>query len=323
MKPGVCRGLAAFGLGVAVLAGSAFALTPFTPSARADGSEPLKAAATFTVLEDLAARVAGSQAAVSGLTPLDAEVHEWELTSRNFVDLEEADIVFYNGYGLEQWLSQAKAVAGGDARMVPLAERIERETIPIQIGELAGATDPHLWMDPESGKQYAEVIRDTLSEADPDNAEAYAENAAALIEEIEAARADAEQAMACIPEDARVLVTSETAFLYFSDAFGFKHTGIWGTNAEEEGTPTQMMRVIDTIRNQQPAAIFWESTISDRYVQSVSEDTGVPIAGPLYVDSLGPDGSGAESYTGMLRSNARLLRETLGQGCGSQSEEAQ
>ncbi len=282
--------------------------------ARAD-DEPPVAVATFSVLENLVARVAGTEAEMRGLTPVGAEVHEWELSARNFIDLEEADIVFYNGHGLEQWMAQVREVAGEEARLVPLAERIERETIPIQIGEMAGTIDPHIWMDPAAAKQYVAVIRDTLSEADQDRADTYSANAEAAVAEIAEARREADELMACIPDEQRVLITSEAAFLYFSDAFGFDHDGIWGTNAEDEGTPAQMMRIVNLIAERQPPAIFWESTISERYVRSVSEDTGVPTAGPLYVDSLGEEGSGAESYTGMLLSNARLLRETLGQSC--------
>jgi manganese/iron transport system substrate-binding protein len=170
-------------------------------------------------------------------------------------------------------------------------------------------------MDPAAAQQYVAVIRDALSEADPEHADAYAANAETAIEEIAEARRKAEDLMACIPDEQRVLITSEAAFHYFSDVFGFDHDGIWGTNAEAEGTPAQMMRIVDLINERQPRAIFWESTISDRYVRSVSEDTGVPTAGPLYVDSVGESGSGAESYTGMLLANARLLRETLGQSC--------
>ncbi len=72
------------------------------------------------------------------------------------------------------------------------------------------------------------------------------------------------------------------------------------------------MRIVDLIEEKRPAAIFWESTISDRHVRSVADETEVEIAGPLYVDSLSePDGA-APDYAGMLRHNVGLLREALG-----------
>lgn len=270
---------------------------------------------TFTILEDLTAQVAGPEADVRGLTPVGAEVHEWELNAENFIDLETADVVFYNGHGLEQWLNQMRQAVGAEARLVPVAEEIDRPVIAIRQGEFEGVPDPHAWMDPAAAQQYVAVIRDVLSELDPDRADTYAANAGMQIKAIEDARREADELMGCIPQDGRVLITSEAAFLYFADAFAFEHTGIWGSNAEVEGSPEQMMRIIDLIAERQPAALFWESTISERHVRSVSDDTGVPVAGPLYVDSLGAAGSGAESYVDLIRANARLLREGLGRDC--------
>ena len=72
------------------------------------------------------------------------------------------------------------------------------------------------------------------------------------------------------------------------------------------------MRIIDKIRQREPAAIFWESTVSERHVRGVADETHVQVAGPLFVDSLSePDGS-APDYMAMLRHNVQLLRDTLG-----------
>jgi manganese/iron transport system substrate-binding protein len=114
-----------------------------------------------------------------------------------------------------------------------------------------------------------------------------------------------------IPTERRVLISSEAAFIYFADAFEFFHDGIWGNNAESEGAPRQLMRIIDIIDQRRPPALFWESTVSSRAVETVSLDAGVPHFGPLYVDSLGEPGSEADNYPDMLRANARLLIQAL------------
>ena len=266
---------------------------------------------SFTLIEDFTKQVGGSLVAVRVLAPVGAEVHEWELSPRNFIDLERADLVFINGLGLEQWLPQIEATLPEGVRMVPLAEETGRETIPIALGDLKGAPDPHMWMDPRAVAGYIEVIRDRLIEIDPTNESDYRDNAEAFLEELELLDAELNERFATIPETQRVLVTSEAAFLYFADAYGFRNEGIWGSNAEEEGTPRQIARIIDLIEEERPAAIFWESTITDRYVRSVADETGVPIVGPLYVDSLGRPGSGAESYLDMMRTNARVIADAL------------
>ncbi|QOR37276.1 zinc ABC transporter solute-binding protein [Billgrantia diversa] len=273
---------------------------------------PLRVAVTFSVLGDLVREVAGDDAKVEILTPVGAEVHEWELVPSNFIALEEADVVFYNGYGLEQWIGQVEATVGDGVPLIALAEESGYATQPIATGDFAGNSDPHMWMDPRAAAEYARVIADSLAEARPGAAEAFQERAEALGESLHALHDELTQTLADIPQEQRLLITSEAAFLYFADAFGFEHDGIWGNNAEQEGSPNQIMRIVDKIEERRPAAIFWESTISDRHVRSVASETQVEIAGPLYVDSLSEPGGEASDYAGMLRHNVHLLLDSLG-----------
>ena len=274
-------------------------------------SPPINVVATFSVLGDLVERVAGDDAHVSVLTPVNAEVHEWELTPENFADLENADIVFYNGYQLEQWMRQVEATTQDNVSLVPVAEASEYPAQHIAIGELQGDVDPHLWTDPRAAIAYVQVIANELETLLPEQADNIQARADSIEAELEALHIELQETLGDIPKERRVLLSSEAAFLYFSDAYDFEHDGIWGNNAETEGSPRQLMRVIDMINERQPAALFWESTISDRYVTSLAEDTGIPVAGPLYVDSLSePDGEAGDYFT-MQKHNAELLRRFL------------
>lgn len=281
-------------------------------SAQAAAAEGPRVVATFTVLGDFVAEVAGDRARVDLLTPAGAEVHEWELTARNFAALERADAVFYNGYGLEQWMRQVRATVRDGVPLIPVAEESGHPTQPIITGELEGQPDPHLWMDVSAARAYVRAIAKRLADLDPDGAEVYRANAEAYDQELRSLDKELRGILGGIPEERRVLITSEAAFGYFADAYDFVHDGVWGTNAEEEGTPRQLMRVIDIVRERQPPVVFWESTISDRHVRTVATETGVSVAGPLYVDSVGTEGSGARTYTAMMRANAELLRRHLG-----------
>ncbi|MGM0858739.1 MAG: metal ABC transporter substrate-binding protein [Pseudomonadota bacterium] len=290
---------------------------PFVVAGAATGAQAeedapsLKVAVTFSVLGDLVERVAGDDAEVTVLTPINAEVHEWELTPDNFAALEDADVVFYNGYQLEQWMSQVNATVDDNTPVVAVAEASGYPTQSIVTGDMEGDTDPHLWMDPRAAAAYGQAIADQLEDSLPQRAEAFQRRAEELEASLHDLHTELEETLSAIPEERRVLLSSEAAFLYFADAYAFQHDGIWGTNAETEGSPRQLMRVIDMINERKPAALFWESTISDRHVTSVANDTNLPVAGPLYVDSLSePDGEAAD-YFAMLRHNAALLRDHL------------
>lgn len=290
---------------------------PFVVAGAATGAQaeedapPLKVAVTFSVLGDLVERVAGEDAEVTVLTPINAEVHEWELTPDNFAALEDADVVFYNGYQLEQWMSQVNATVDDKTPVVAVAEASGYPTQSIVTGDMEGDTDPHLWMDPRAAAAYGQAIADQLEDSLPQRANEFQRRADELEASLDDLHVELQETLAAIPDERRVLLSSEAAFLYFADAYDFEHDGIWGTNAETEGSPRQLMRVIDMINERKPAALFWESTISDRHVTSVANDTNLPVAGPLYVDSLSePDGEAAD-YFAMLRHNAALLRDHL------------
>lgn len=268
-------------------------------------------AVTFSVLGDLVKKVAGEDANVTVLTPINAEVHEWELTPDNFTALEEADIVFYNGYQLEQWMRQVESVVQEDVPMVAVAEASGYPTQSIVTGDMEGDVDPHMWMDPRAAIAYVQAITNALKDGLSHQGDALQQRATNLEAQLQALHVELQQSLEAIPDERRILLSSEAAFLYFSDAYRFEHDGIWGTNAETEGSPRQLMRVIDRIKERQPAALFWESTISDRHVTSIARDTGLPVAGPLYVDSLSaPDGEAAD-YFAMQRHNVALLRRYL------------
>lgn len=270
--------------------------------------------ATFSLVADWVAAVGGDRIDLRTLAPVGAEVHEWELSARNFVDVDGAALLFYNGLGLEQWMHQIEGVVGSDVPLVALAEDSGYPTLPITTGDFAGRPDPHLWMDPRAVSTYVDVIEARLADLLPEHADTFAANADAYRRELAGLDTDLRAELAAIPHDQRTLISSEAAFIYFANAYDFHHDGIWGTNAEDEGTPRQMARIIDILRERRPAAIFWESTISDRHVRAVAEDVNIAIAGPLYVDSLGEAGSGADTYTAMMRRNADVLVRALAGG---------
>ena len=294
------------------LAFAAVAAVALAPASALAGERP-QVVTTFTILGDWIDRVGGDHIDLTVLTPAGAEVHEWELSPRNFEALDGADIVFANGLQLEQWMEQVKATVRPGTPIILVTEEADYPTLAIRIGDMEGSPDPHQWMDPRAAEKQVQVIADQLGTIDPDNAAAYRANAERYAGELRALHTELGEQLAAIPEDRRTLITSEAAFLYFADAYDFDHHGIWGSNAEDEGTPQQIARVIDFVTERQPRALFWESTISDRYVRSVADDTGTPVAGPLHVDSVGQAGSGAESYIDMMRHNAELLVEHLGE----------
>jgi manganese/iron transport system substrate-binding protein len=263
----------AFALLVAALAGCS----------AASEDEEFKVVTTFTIIADIARNVAGDAAVVESITRAGAEIHDYQPTPGDIVRAQGADLILWNGMNLERWFEQFFDNLD-DVPEAVVSEGVE----PIGIGEgpYTGKPNPHAWMSPDNALIYVENIRRALVAHDPENAETYNANAAAYAEKIRALDAPLRQRLADIPEAQRWLVTSEGAFSYLARDYGMRELYLWPINADQQGTPQQVRRVIDLVREHQIPVVFSESTVSDKPARQVAKEAGAAYGGVLYVDSL-------------------------------------
>lgn len=259
---------------------------------------------TFTILADIAQNVAGDKALVESITKPGAEIHEYEPTPLDIVKAQSADLVLRNGMGLERWFEKFM----GNIRNVKSVDcSTGIQPIGIAEGPYNGKPNPHAWMSPQNALVYVENIRKALIDIDPANAEAFTANAAAYAARIKAIDTPLRATLNEIPVDQRWLVTSEGAFSYLARDYGMKELFLWPVNADDEGTPQQIRKVVDTIRRYKIPVAFSESTISDKPQREVCHETGAHFGGVLYVDSLTGEGGVAPTYLKMLTFNADTI----------------
>jgi len=283
-------------------------LAALMTSAGPAAAERLKVVTTFTIVADMAANVAGDVADVDSLIPPGAEVHNFQPTPSDIRTAMEADLILWNGLGLEAWFDRFFRNLR-DVPAVVVSEGVE--PIAITEGPYAGRPNPHAWMSTADALIYVENIRAALAEADPDNAESYAANAAAYAAEIEALAAPVRERLAAIPEARRWLATSEGAFAYLTRDFGLGEIYIWPINEANTGTPQQIRRAIDLIRANDVPAVFSESTVDPRSAQQVARETGIDYGGVLYVDSLSESDGPVPSYLDLIRVTTTRIAEAL------------
>lgn len=273
------------------------------PEARA---KPLQVVTTFTVIRDMAQNVAGTAAVVSSITRPGAEIHDYQPTPGDIVKAQRADLVLWNGLNLERWFERFFE----NVRDVPSVVVSEGVTpVDIRGGAYAGKPNPHAWMSPTAALVYVENIRGALSEHDPANAELYAANAAAYAEKIKALDASVRARFDAIPQAHRWLVTSEGAFGYLARDYGMRDAFLWPINADEQGTPQQVAKVIDLVREHSIPVVFSESTVSDKPARQVAKESGARYGGVLYVDSLSAEGGPVPTYLDLLRVTVETIVE--------------
>lgn len=271
-------------------------------SSPADGRK--KVVTTFTILADMARNVAGDAAVVESITKPGAEIHEYEPTPLDIVKAQSADLVLRNGMGLERWFEKFMGSVR-DVKSVDLSDGID--PIGIAEGPYNGKPNPHSWMSPKNALIYVENIRRALVEIDPANEAVYNANAAEYSAKIRAIDEPLRAKLLEIPDEQRWLVTSEGAFSYLTRDYHLKELFLWPVNADEQGTPQQIQKVVDTIRRYNIPVAFSESTISDKPQREVCGETGARYGGVLYVDSLTDEDGVAPTYLRMLTYNADVI----------------
>jgi manganese/iron transport system substrate-binding protein len=270
-----------------------------------------KALTSFTILADMARNVAGDAAVVESITRPGAEIHGYEPTPRDIVRAQSADVVLWNGLNLETWFERFFE----NVRDVPSAVLSEGiEPLSITEGPYHGKPNPHAWMAPANALVYVENIRKALSKVDPAHAADYGANAAAYAEKIEAMDEPVRRKLDRIPPEQRWLATSEGAFSYLCRNYGLRELYLWPINADAQGTPQQVQRVIDVMRQHKVPVIFCESTVSDKPARQVAKETGARFGGVLYVDSLTDEKGPAPTYLKLLEYNAdTIVKAFLGE----------
>jgi manganese/iron transport system substrate-binding protein len=272
-------------------------------------AKPFRVVTTFTVIQDIAQNVAGDKAIVESITKPGAEIHDYQPTPLDIVKAQAADLVLWNGFNLERWFERFFE----NVKEVPSVVVTEGiEPMGITEGPYTGKPNPHAWMSPTNALIYVENIRKALVKYDPRNAESYNRNAAAYAAQIKALDEPLRKRLAAIPEHRRWLVTSEGAFSYLTRDYNMREAYLWPINADEQGTPKQVRKVIDLVRKYKIPVVFSESTISDRAAKQVARETGARFGGVLYVDSLSDQKGPVPTFLDLLK----VTVETIAQGFG-------
>ena len=271
-------------------------------------ADKMKVVTTFTVLADMAAHVAGDAAEVVSVTKPGAEIHGYQPTPRDIVRASDADLILWNGLNLELWFEQFLNNLG-DVPSAVLSDGID--PIAISEGAYLGKANPHAWMGLENALIYVDNIAAAMTTHDPKNADVYRTNAETYKHALAEALGPLRDRVTALPDERRWLVTCEGAFSYLARDFGLKELYLWPMNADQTGTPQQVKKVIDTVREHDIPTVFCESTVSDRPAKQVARETGAAFGGVLYVDSLSKARGPVPTYLDLLRVTATTIAEGL------------
>lgn len=278
-------------------------------------SSKLNVVATNSIIADITKNIAGDKINLHSIVPVGQDPHEYEPLPEDVKKTSKADLIFYNGINLE---------TGGNAWFTKLVENAQKkenkdyyavsegvDVIYLEGQNEKGKEDPHAWLNLENGIIYAQNIAKRLIEKDPDNKTTYEKNLKAYVEKLTALDKEAKKKFNNIPEEKKMIVTSEGCFKYFSKAYNVPSAYIWEINTEEEGTPDQIKSLVEKLRKTKVPSLFVESSVDDRPMKTVSKDTNIPIYAKIFTDSIAEKGEDGDSYYSMMKYNLDKISEGL------------
>jgi ABC-type Zn uptake system ZnuABC Zn-binding protein ZnuA len=293
----------ALGVLVSLLLVSAIAAAGCADDSSGGGNE-LRAVATTSHVAELVRQVGGARVEVTGLLESGADPHGYEPRPSDVAAIGKADVVFRSGGEVDEWLDELLEGAGADAdEVVSLVDAVT----PIRAGD--GEVDPHWWQDPRNAILAAGAIGRALAEADPERRSAYERSGAAYARELRALDRELAACFARVSEARRSLVTTHDSLAYLARRYGLDVVGsvIPSLSSQAQPSAADVQALVDQIEEQGVKAVFPEAGVSQKLQQAISRESGAAVGGRLWTDSLGPDGSGAETYMGAMRANADVL----------------
>ncbi|MCI0393541.1 MAG: zinc ABC transporter substrate-binding protein [Chloroflexi bacterium] len=277
----------------------------------------LNVVATTGQIHDALVNIGGDAIHLTGLLGPGVDPHLYVPTESNVSTLSEADVIFYNGLHLEaQMVRIMTQMASRGVTVVAVGDALPPEQL--LDWDSSAPYDPHIWNDPLLWSQAVEIMRDTLINADPENAELYRANTEKYLAEIAETHEYIQAQIAKIPPERRVMITAHDAFGYFARTYGLEVRGLQGISTESEASTADVQELANFIVERQVPAIFVETSVPPRTIEAVqaavrAQGFEVSIGGSLFSDALGEQGHPAATYTGMLRYNAETLAAALGE----------
>lgn len=283
----------------------------------ASARDALSVVATTGMIADAAREVGGERVDARSLMGPGVDPHAYRQTRSDIVALANADLVLRHGLYLEAQMEDLLLEMGEEGgNVVAVAEGLPSELL-IAHDVYDDKPDPHLWMDPGLWRLVVGNVRDALIATDAAGEAQYRANAEAYLAELRKLERYAEEVLASVPPENRVLVTAHDAFNYFGAAYGFEVEGIQGISTESEAGVHRVSELVDMLVARNVRAIFVETSVSERGVRALVEGAAaegreVAIGGELYSDAMGEEGAYEGTYVGMIDRNVATIAEALG-----------
>lgn len=268
-------------------------------------------------LYDFTKKVGGDKVEVTNLVPAGTEPHEWEISTNDIVNLEKADMLVYNGAGIENWTDKViNTLENKDIVYVKTSEKLNIHSISEDSqsyeddGHDDGSYDPHTWLSIKNAKQEMENIKNALVNYDPDNAQYYEDNYEEYAKKFD--ELDKKYSNTLDPIENKTIIVAHEAFGYLCSDYDINQEGIEGLTPDSEPDPARMSEIIKFAKENNVKTIFFEELVSPKVAETIAKEINskTEVLNPL--EGLTEEQiNNGEDYFTVMEKNLEVLYESM------------
>lgn len=287
---------------------------------------------TFFPIYDLTKTIAGDKMNIEMIITGNQEPHDFELQASEMGKISEADLIIYNGAGMESFIGDLKETAKDDNKFLDLSEGLtllKSEDDEEEEHDHSGSEDhdeeseehehhhhhhgginPHTWLSIKNAKMELNAIYEKLSAIDPDNAEYYKKNLDEATAKFDALDKKFQEKISSVPADQRYLIVSHAAFNYLANDYGLKQVAVTGISPEDEPSAQQLATIADFVKQHKVSTIFFEGTATPKVAETLAKNTGVKTASIYTMESV-TDEEKDLGYLGLMERNLDMIMKSF------------
>ncbi len=295
---------------VAVIIVATIAGLYLTNNSGTSSSSKVNVVATFYPLFDFAQNVGGDKVSVSILVPETTDVHDFQPTPSSLAAVSSADVLIYNGAGLEPWV-QSIVTSAGNSKLIQVdtSQGVQLIPVPSQFQKNNQTIDPHIWLNPLNAKQQVNNILNGLIKADPADSQYFTQNANAYEAKLDDLNSQAFNATNNTAT--KYFVTFHEAFAYFAKQYNVTQLPILGP-FEEEPTPADIQNVINTINQYHLKYVGYESLENQAIPNTIHSETNASLINMNPIEGLTPEQKSAgDNYVTLMQQDINNIHLAL------------
>jgi len=282
-----------------------------------DNSKP-QIYTSFYAIYDFTQKIGGDKIQLYNIIPTGTEPHDWEPSAKDMANIKNADILFYNGAGLETWIDKIKSSLSDDKiKYIELSSGTEliknednyKENEQEHNNNIA---DPHVWLNPENVKIQMNVIKNQLCQIDEKNKDYYEQNYNQMAEKLDILNNDYISALSNLKNNN--IVVAHQAYAYLCNAYNLNQIALEGIEANSEPSPKKMSEIAEYISKNNIKYIFYEDLINPKIAQSIADETGVQLLELSPYEGLTDEQlKNNDDYFSIMYKNLENLKKALGE----------